>query len=210
MNARFLVGAVARRIRPESPGWPVVLGPELDRGRRTRLRPPRADDATAWSRVVRADREQLEPWWPTSGQAWAERTAEPRWRERAWAARRAARKGYSVPLVIEVDGRFGGEMSLDRLDRTQGTAELGAWIASEFRGTSVAQRSLRMMMRHAFGPLGLRRVVAPVGVGNRAAALVLARNGFRKEGVMRQHMHVGGRLVDHQLWSLLPGDVDWL
>ncbi|WP_052407631.1 GNAT family N-acetyltransferase [Allokutzneria albata] len=210
MRVRSLASAAARRLRPEHPGWPAVLGPELDQGRRLRLRPPRAEDAADWAAAVLADRDLLEPWWPSSEQSWAERADEARWRERGWSAARAARNGYLVPLVIEVDGSFGGEMVLDRVDRANGTAELGAWVASAFHGTSVARRSLRLMVRHAFTEVGLRRIVAPVGVGNRAARLVLARNGFHKEGVLREHMHVGGRLLDHELWSLLPGDVDWL
>ncbi|WP_344878476.1 GNAT family protein [Allokutzneria multivorans] len=210
VRARALAGALVRRIRPRHPGWPAVLGPELDQGRRLRLRPPRVEDAEEWARVVRADQALLEPWWPSSEQSWAERSDVARWQERAWSASRTARKGYLVPMVIEVDGRFGGEMVLDRVDRAHGTAELGAWVASDFHGTSVARRSLRLMVRHAFAEVGLRRIVAPVGIGNRAAKLVLARNGFRKEGVLREHMHVGGKLLDHELWALLPEDADWL
>ncbi|MCP3801118.1 GNAT family N-acetyltransferase [Allokutzneria sp. A3M-2-11 16] len=210
MRARSLAGAVVRRIRPEHPGWPAVLGPELDQGRRLRLRPPLPEDAADWSRIVRADQAELEPWWQTSDRSWAERTTEACWREQGWSLRRNARRGTVLPLVIEVDGRFGGEMILHRVDHSHGTAELGAWVASEHRGSGVAAQALRMMVRHAFGPVGLRRIVAPVGVGNRPAAFVLARNGFRKEGLLRRHMDVGGELRDHQLWSLLPEDVDWL
>ncbi|GAA2803268.1 GNAT family N-acetyltransferase [Crossiella cryophila] len=210
MRSGVLLAAVTRRLRPHHPGWPAVLGPMSGHDRAVTLRPPRPADAPDWCEAVRADRKWLEPWWPTSAASWDSRSCQQVWRARCDNFLRAARRGGMIPMVVEVDGRFAGEMMLDRIDRDQGLAELGGWVYSAFHGTAVAATAMRALIRHGFGPVGLRRLTAPVGVGNRAAGILVARNGFRKEGVLRSHMHVGGKLLDHQLWGLLPEDAEWL
>ncbi|MBP2473927.1 RimJ/RimL family protein N-acetyltransferase [Crossiella equi] len=210
MRSGVLLAAVNRRLRPHHPGWPCALGPIDVHGRSVRLRPPRPDDAAAWSHAVRTDQRWLRPWWPTVAGEWADHTTETHWRDRCGAFLRAARRGSMIPMVVEVDGRFGGEMMLDRIDHGERVAELGGWVFSDHHGSSVAALAMRQLIAHGFGPVGLRRLTAPVAVGNRPAGLLVARNGFRKEGVLRQHMHVGGALADHQIYGLLPEDAEWL
>ncbi|GGM59890.1 ribosomal-protein-alanine N-acetyltransferase [Longimycelium tulufanense] len=202
-----LYQALKSRLYPDHPGWPTALGPRTARdGRSVRLRPPRLADAEQWSALVRRERMALEPWWPTSVLPWEDRFTTRTWYERWARLRWSARRGYSLPAVIEVDGRLAGEVVIDRIDRTQRSGEAGMWIAAEHHGSGVASHALQLIMSHAFGPLDLHRLVAPIAVNNRAAAVLAASHRFKREGVMRDYMHVGGRWRDHVLWSVLTNE----
>ncbi|RJQ72287.1 N-acetyltransferase [Pseudonocardiaceae bacterium YIM PH 21723] len=206
MRVQRLCRALWARLHPEHSGWPVTLRSMTGNGTSVLLRPPTSRDAARWVETVRADRDSLEPWWPTDGVPWEQRITDDAWRERCGRLLRSARRGFSLPFVIEADGRLAGEVHLDRVDRRHGTGEIGGWVGSSFRTGSVGTLAVRLLVRHAFEELGLIRLTGPVAVGNRPAAGLLERSGFRLEGVMRSYMHVGGELADHQLWSLLVDD----
>ncbi|AHH96820.1 GNAT family protein [Kutzneria viridogrisea] len=203
---RWLAGAVRRRLFPEHPGWPVVLGPVRDNGRQVALRPVAPDDAAAWVQALLTDQDAVRPWWPSDPRPWHERITERAWREQCESSLRPARRGQALPFAVTVDGAFAGQLTLDRVDRAQGCAEIGMWLCAAHRGAGVATAAVGMLLHHAFDVLGLQRVVAPIAVGNTAAAAGAARVGFRQEGVMRDYLHVGGRWTDHVLWAVVRSD----
>lgn len=174
--------------------------------RQVGLRPPANADAQAWVELVRADEKALRPWWPTKEGTWEERVTQEAWFAHRGRLCRAARRGFAVPMAVVVNGRFVGEMILDRIDRANGTAELGGWISSTAAGAGVGAAALELLLTHGFGPIGLRRITAPIAVGNRAAAALTARFGFRREGILRDHLHVNGAYQDHALWAALAQD----
>jgi [ribosomal protein S5]-alanine N-acetyltransferase len=60
---------------------------------------------------------------------------------------------------------------------------------------------------HAFGPVELHRVEATVRPENVASLRVLAKLGFRDEGLLRRYLEVDGAWRDHQLLALLEDEV---
>ncbi|GAA0650357.1 hypothetical protein GCM10010174_87500 [Kutzneria viridogrisea] len=194
------------RATPEELGWPVVLGPVLTRGRMVELRPPVAADGRQWSELVRADQQRLEPKWTVSERSWDARTSERAWRDRCGGLRQRAREGGALPFVITVDDVIAGELVLDRVDRARGSAEVDVWIGSPFEGTAVTATALRVLVRHAFAQVGLRRLTAPVPAGDHTAAALFARCGFRHEGSLRAFRVNKTGPVDYELWSLLDTD----
>ncbi|GGM50901.1 ribosomal-protein-alanine N-acetyltransferase [Longimycelium tulufanense] len=205
-RVRRVSHAIRSRMYPDHPGWPAVLGPVQVRQRRIALRPAQMDDAAAWVAAVREDRASLERWWRTDPRPWHERITTREWRAQCEGLLRAARRGYALPFALVVDGRFAGQFTLDRIDRAHGAAEVGVWVARDYRDGVVVVTAMRLLLQHAFGALGLYRVVAPIDVDNRPAAAAAARVGFRREGVMRGYLDVGGQRRDHVLWAILRED----
>lgn len=84
-------------------------------------------------------------------------------------------------------------------------------VLAEYRPPNSATPSptdaVHTMLDFAFGPLGLHRVTAAIGPENAASMKVAERAGFRREGVLRDHVHTNGAWRDSILVSVLADDV---
>ncbi len=178
------------------------LGP-LTRGvHRVALRAPQLTDAAAWRFIRLRDRHLIEPFWGSSERSWAERHTEFAWVEEVLTARRNARMGRALSQVIEVDGRFAGQLNLERIDPWARSGEVSVWIDSTLTGREITLVAGHLFAEHVFGQMGLRRVTAPVCVDNAAAARQLQHFGMCREGTMASYLDVGGRRKDHDLWAI--------
>jgi RimJ/RimL family protein N-acetyltransferase len=103
----------------------------------------------------------------------------------------------------EGDGAPAGLVSLSEGDVVAGHAELGIGIrGARHRGRGLGEDTIRLVLAHAFGPLGLQRVHLRVYDGNPAQRLY-ERLGFRHEGTLRRHAFKQGRFLDVRLYGLL-------
>ena len=156
--------------------------------------PPLADPSTG---IV------LRPWapTPTDAEALAAAWADPEIAAAArvpddtslaaaarWIAgdpgRRAA--GLSLDLVVAaLDGGDAvlGEVGLTTIDRERRRAEMGWWIAAEYRGRGLAGAAARLLADWALSPVGgLDQVWARLTPGNAASARVAAAAGLVELG----------------------------
>lgn len=185
------------------PGWPLRAGSlRLPAGVVT-LRPVRLRDGAQWSRIRLSDRAQLEPWEPSSGVDWEARHAITSWPSVCSGLRSEARKGRMLPYVIELDGQFTGQLTIGNV--THGalrSAWIGYWVASSATGRGVATAALALGLDHCFGAVRLHRVEATVRPENAASRAVLAKVGFREEGVLQRYLEVDGGWRDHLLVAI--------
>ena len=185
------------------PGWPLNVGPLRVAGGVVRLRPIRMRDASAWSRIRVADRAFLEPWEPSAEVDWVARHSLSSWPSMCSALRGEARRGRILPYVIELDGQFAGQLTIGNV--THGalrSAWIGYWVHSEVTGRGVATGALALGLDHCFGPVMLHRVEATVRPENAASRAVLAKVGFREEGLLRRYLEVDGAWRDHLLVAI--------
>ena len=170
------------------PGWPLSVGPIRVRAGVVRLRPVRLRDGPVWSRMRLADRAHLEPWEPVGEVDWTARHAVSSWPALCSGLRSEARRGRMLPYVIELDGEFCGQLTIGNV--THGalrSAWIGYWVARQFTGGGIATAALALGVDHAFGPVGLHRIEATVRPENGPSRSVLARVGFREEGLLRRY-----------------------
>jgi [ribosomal protein S5]-alanine N-acetyltransferase len=182
------------------PGWPIPVGPLRVPAGLVRLRPVRLRDAANWSRIRLADRAHLEPWEPATDVNWEVRHAISTWPAVCSGLRSEARKGRMLPYVIDVDGQFSGQLTIGNV--THGalrSAWIGYWVASSVTGGGVATAALALGLDHSFGPVRLHRVEATVRPENAASRAVLAKVGFREEGLLQRYLEVDGAWRDHLL-----------
>ena len=190
------------------PGWPARCGPLRVPGGAVRLRPVRLRDAGAWSSVRIRDEAQLLPWEPTGTGPWRSRNSAAAWPMVCSAMRAAARRGTLLPFVIEVDGRFGGQLTVGNVVRgALRSAWVGYWVSSTLAGRGVATAAVALAVDHCFGPVGLHRVEATVRPENRASRAVLERVGFREEGLLRRYLDVNEQWRDHLLVAMTEEEV---
>jgi ribosomal-protein-alanine N-acetyltransferase len=153
-----------------------------------RLRPVRLRDAAKWSRARLVDRKYLEPWEPSTEADWTARHSVSTWPAVCSSLRAEARSGRMLPYVIR-------------------SAWIGYWVSSSVTGGGVATGALALGLDHCFGPVRLHRVEATVRPENAASRAVLAKVGFREEGLLRRYLQVDGRWRDHLLVGLTVEEV---
>lgn len=186
-----------------------MVGPLQVSGGVVRLRPARMRDGAQWSRIRLAERDNLEPWEPSADLDWAQRHSVSAWPAMYSGLRVEARKGRMLPYVIELDGRFRGQLTIGNVAHgALRSAWIGYWVSSDVTGAGVATGALALGLDHCFGPVGLHRVEATVRPENIASRRVLAKVGFREEGLLRRYLNVDGAWRDHLLVAMTVEEMD--
>ena len=196
------------RSNPRHPGWPLDIGPLRVPAGVIRLRAVRMRDGAQWSRIRLAEREHLEPWEPSGEGDWTLRHAIAAWPALCSGLRSEARKGRMLPYVIELDGRFCGQLTIGNV--THGalrSAWIGYWVSRSATGGGVATGALALGLDHCFGAVMLHRVEATVRPENAASRAVLAKVGFREEGLLRRYLEVDKGWRDHLLMAITVEEV---
>ncbi|MGH3887606.1 MAG: GNAT family N-acetyltransferase [Pseudonocardiaceae bacterium] len=190
------------------PGWPARLGPMRVAAGQVALRPVRLRDGSAWSRLRLRDEAYLRPWEPESEGAWTEHSATLAWPVLCSGQRATARRGQALPFTITLDGQLVGQLTLGNVVRgSLRSAWVGYWVESAAVGGGIATGAVALAVDHAFGPVGLHRVEATVRPENAASLRVLAKLGFRDEGLLRRYLEVDGAWRDHQLLALTVDEI---
>lgn len=116
--------------------------------------------------------------------------------------------GTSLQLAIErhSDGAFLGVCLLFNVVERSRRAEIGYILAPEHWSKGYMAEALPALVDHAFGTLALNRLEADVDARNTASARVLARLGFRREGLLRERWIVHGEATDSAIYGLLRKD----
>lgn len=161
-------------------------------------------DEGAWAATRRANQDWLDPWEATSPVPSPTTT----FRSYAREMRRLYRAGEAMPLVIEFDGRFAGQVSVSGVQRgSLLTAAVGYWVARPVAGRGVAPLAVAMAVDQCFLVWGLHRVEINIRPENAASLRVVEKLGFRDEGLRRAYMHIAGQWADHRTFALTAPEV---
>jgi ribosomal-protein-alanine N-acetyltransferase len=191
------------------PGWPAPAGPLRVAAGVVRLRPVRLRDGAQWSRIRLRDQAHLEPWEPVAEVNWDVRHAVTSWPSICSGLRAEARKGRMLPFVIELDGQFCGQLTIGNV--THGalrSAWIGYWVAKDVTGGGVATAALALGVDHGFGKVRLHRIEATVRPENAPSRAVLAKAGFREEGLLQRYLEVDGAWRDHLLVAVTVEEIE--
>jgi ribosomal-protein-alanine N-acetyltransferase len=107
-------------------------------------------------------------------------------------------------VCSRVDGAIVGVINVSEIVRSAfQSAYLGYYAFRPHAGQGYMTEGLALVLRHAFGTLGLHRLEANIQPGNRASRTLVRRLGFRQEGFSPRYLKVGGRWRDHERWALV-------
>lgn len=179
----------------------------------------RWDAPTLEGRIVR-----LEPMEPRHGDGLWEASRDPRtWRwlsiaqptKRAafdaWIADalRAADSGTEIPLVTVCCREVVGSTRFLALRPEHGSVEIGwTWLRPPAWGTGVNVEAKLLMLRHAFGVWGCRRVELKTDARNERSRAAMEAMGATFEGIHRKHMLVRGGENRDSAWYSVTDD-EW-
>jgi RimJ/RimL family protein N-acetyltransferase len=115
----------------------------------------------------------------------------------------------TIPLALLLpDGRPVGIATYLRIDRANGTAEVGnITYGSALQRTTAATEAMYLMARHAFDVVGVRRYEWKCDALNQPSRDAAARLGFTFEGVFRQAVVYKGRNRDTAWFAVT--DAEW-
>jgi ribosomal-protein-serine acetyltransferase len=184
---------VAVHSAPRLNPFPIEIGPGL------RVELVGATVAEEWLALVRRNLPRLARWEPWAGTA---QTLPGIRVYLAWQAQGFV-SGTAVPLQIRLDGVLVGSCSA-RIDKPEGTAEIGYWIDEAVEGGGVAHASVSALVDHLLARGDLGRIQARTAVDNVRSRALLERLGFELEGVLRSSQRINGGRVDMAMYALIP------
>lgn len=180
---------------------PVISGEDVY------LRYPRVSDFPAWTHLRAESRTFLAPWEPV----WAtDELSKGAFRRRLKRYQREAREdsAYAFFVLRSADDALLGGCTLSNVRRgvTQCCA-LGYWLGERFARQGYMSAAVRALIPFVFRTLGLHRIEAACLPANEASKNLLAKAGFRQEGLARRYLRINGEWQDHVLFALLSDDL---
>lgn len=181
--------------------WPARLV-DPDRTTGLVLRPISTRDAAAWRAAREANRTWLGPWDATPPPG-AEGEAPMTLRRSLRMLVRMGDLGEAMPFVIEVDGAFAGQVTVNTVVRGSAqTASIGYWIDRAYAGRGLVPRSVALALDHCFGPGRLHRVEIAVRPENSNSLRVVEKLGLAEFGYAPRYLHIDGDWRDHRLFAV--------
>jgi len=170
------------------------------------LRRPEMEDYPAWQALREESRDFLKPW-------------EPRWpdddltragfRRRLDRYRRDSQAATAITwfLFREHDEALLGGITLSciRMGASR-SGQIGYWMGARHAGRGYMSQAVGLVLREAFGHLGLEGVEAACIPHNERSRRLLEGAGFVHEGHLRGYLEIDGARRDHVLYAILKRD----
>ncbi|MFJ8647462.1 GNAT family N-acetyltransferase [Streptomyces sp. NPDC093546] len=178
--------------------------PYLIEGPRVGLRHLTYEDADEFVARAGESRDLHKPWLfpPVSAEAYA-RYAQP-------LIESGDRESFLV-CEREAGGAIAGFININNIVRGGFlSGALGYGVFAHAAGRGLMSEALGLVLRYAFGPLGLHRLEANIQPLNAASLALVRRAGFRLEGFSPAFLFVDGEWRDHERWAITADMVDTL
>ncbi|MFZ5986398.1 MAG: GNAT family N-acetyltransferase [Bacillota bacterium] len=105
------------------------------------------------------------------------------------------------------DNKMVGIIEAMDFDQKVNKVTIGYFLAEDFWGFGYATEAVRLLLEFLFVNVDINRVHAEVMPENEASKKVLMKNGFIKEGLLRQAaLWPGKGIVDLEIYSILKVD----
>lgn len=119
-----------------------------------------------------------------------------------------ADKGSSdimLAIVIKETNEVIGGVSIQRINRRNGTAGGGIWLNAKYQKNGYGTEAFSLRAKFCFDVLGLRRLENGYIVGNEKSAKMQEKIGYKYEGLKRKQIlcMATGEIVDECITGLL-------
>ncbi|MCU0691967.1 MAG: GNAT family N-acetyltransferase [Polyangiaceae bacterium] len=173
---------------------------------RLRLFPIDASDVKELFRAVEESRAHLYPWLP-----WVpfhrDEAAVRRFVE-ACAADWDAGRAIRFTIRDRKSNELFGVVGLETCVHIHASCELGYWLCEGVQKRGYMTEAAGAALRAAFQRFGMHRVRVAAATSNHPSLAVIARLGFRFEGIAREAEFCAGRWLDHAQFGMLAGDLE--
>ena len=113
--------------------------------------------------------------------------------------------GRAMPFAVEApDGRVVGLTRFMRMSEAHRRLEIGGtFYAREAQRTGINTEAKRLLLQHAFEAMGCNVVQIRTDWFNRTSQKAIERLGAKRDGVLRAHQVMNGRVRDIVVYSII-------
>ncbi|MDQ3070043.1 MAG: GNAT family N-acetyltransferase [Acidobacteriota bacterium] len=115
----------------------------------------------------------------------------------------AARTLFQWGIALRADDRVIGTVTIFQIDNDHRRAEIGFALGRAQWGNGYASSAVTALIRFAFETLDLHRIEADPDPQNAASISVLVKQGFKREGFLRERYWLNGEPQDAEYYGLL-------
>ncbi len=115
-------------------------------------------------------------------------------------------KGVSFAITHREQGYLIGCISLENINRTYESAELGYWIGQPYWHKGYCTEAAEAVLRYGFEVLGLNRIFAMHMTRNPRSGRVMQKIGLKHEGQMRQMWKRWNKFEDVEMYAALKSE----
>lgn len=188
--------------------WPVTL-----RYHDIELAPMRVKHQQEWERVRRANLGWLRPWEATLPPG-----APPGPGNYASLVRllhRQAKDGRLLPWLINLlpdtsgqQPQLVGQLTVSGIvGGSAAWGQIGYWVDERVAGRGIVPTSVALATDYCFDVLRLHRIEIAIRPENTKSLRVVAKLGFRPEGLRPRYLHIDGDWRDHLVFALNAEEV---
>jgi [ribosomal protein S5]-alanine N-acetyltransferase len=116
------------------------------------------------------------------------------------------RRFYRWAIATTADDRCLGTCGFYSWDATHQVALLGYELAHAVWGQGIMTHAVQTLLAWAYTTTAINRIQATVLVGHQASARVLEKQGFQREGTLREYLICRGQPRDFWMFSHLRHD----
>jgi ribosomal-protein-alanine N-acetyltransferase len=109
-------------------------------------------------------------------------------------------------IEIKEEKRLIGTCGYSRWDKQHHRAEIGYDMWPDYWGQGLMPEALRALIKYGFEVMELNRIEATTHTSNQRSQRVLAKLGFKREGLLRDYYCRDGKYNDQIQFSLLRGE----
>jgi ribosomal-protein-alanine N-acetyltransferase len=173
-------------------------------GRRVLLRPLTPADFSQWREVRRRNTDWLTKWEPSRPVGAPDVIEDPHaFTVRCNARDRERQMGAGYGFGVFVEGDFAGEVNITNIQRGPfQNAYVGYWIDQKHAGQSYTPEGVVVVTKFAFEQLALHRLQISIIPRNAASRRVMAKVGYRQEGVAQRYLEINGEWEDHVRYAI--------
>jgi UDP-4-amino-4,6-dideoxy-N-acetyl-beta-L-altrosamine N-acetyltransferase len=126
-------------------------------------------------------------------------------KQRRWLEAVSSRDDEKFFIISNLQGEAIGTVGLNGINYRSRHAEWGRFMIGDKRylGKGYALEAMHLSIRYAFSHLNLHRLYLMVFEWNKRARSMYERFGFRREGILRDHVFRDGKYLDVVVYGLL-------
>lgn len=110
-------------------------------------------------------------------------------------------------LLNDSSNKLVGVMEAFDFNQKVNMVTIGYFLEQSYWGRGIASEAVRLLTSYLFETINMNRIQAEVMPGNEASKRVLLKNGFSKEGTLRQaNIWSGKGIVDLEIYAILKKD----